>query len=619
MYPDLSRYPYFAYDTETTGLRYPIHKAFACSIAVPGDSWYFDFRRQPEAIRWFNDQLSLLGRSKRVICHNAPFDACMSAVAGINIPLELLDCTIIRACLINEHEGSRFPWNRGRKPGGYDLDSLCRKYIKKRKLEIDIENIADLPYEEAKVYAVEDAILALELWEWQEAAIEQQNLHQIVEFERDKMPVIIDSQMQGLAVNLDYAEQAMEAMTPLIKGKQKQMNHLAGWDFNVNSGPQVIKLFEPEERNGAWYVGQKKIGTTDKGNPSFGKEYLADLGEVDPRARMIMEIRSALKTRDTFLAKHVIEHAINGRVYPTINQTANERGGTRTGRLSYVDPAMQQIPSRDKDTAAIVKPCFLPDDDQVWLDYDLHSFEVRIFAALAGMYNDYLKTVYQENPRLDFHGWVAELTGLIRNAEFGGQPNAKQLNLSMIFSQGPGATAQKMGLDTTDAEFKDEYGDIIKYQRAGDDAYRIIDQYHRRIRGVRELAEKAKTISEHRGYLRTKYGRHIRFPKRYKSYKASGLLIQATSADINKENWGFIDDALDNRGRIILNTHDSYSLSVDPAHLDGIKKDVVGAVEREFLGIPLLLDYNGYGLNWWSALNNKGYDPAPYHGVGPGE
>ena len=138
MYPDLRKYPYFAYDTETTGLRYPVDKAFACSIAVPGDSWYFDFRRQPKAIEWLNDSFANLPGGARVICHNAPFDACMSAVAGICIPLHLLDDTVVRACLINEHEATRFPWNKHRKPGGYSLDYLCRKYIKKKKLEIDI-------------------------------------------------------------------------------------------------------------------------------------------------------------------------------------------------------------------------------------------------------------------------------------------------------------------------------------------------------------------------------------------------------------------------------------------------------------------------------------------------
>lgn len=607
MYPDLRQYPYFTYDTETTGLRYPIHKAFAFSIAVPdGLSWYFDLRHQPKARDWLNDQLEVLPEDARVICHNAPFDACMSAGAGIRIPLHLLDDTVIRACLINEHEASRFPWNKHKKPGGYSLDYLCRKYLGRGKLEIDIENIADLPVDEAADYAMEDALLTLDLWEYQEVEIGKMGLERIEKLERRCMPVIIESQMAGIRVDLDATEQAMAAMTPHIEQMKNELSGIAGWDFNVNSPPQMIKLFDPTRIGNTWRVGPIKIGETDKGGPSFKKEYLEVLAENDPRARMVTDIRSALKTRDTFLAKHILEHAIGDRVYPTINQTVRETGGTKWGRLSYVDPAMQQIPSRDKITASIVKPCFLPDDGQVWLDYDLASFEVRVFAALVGMYNDYLVRLYQDNPTLDFHQTVADLTGLIRNAEYGGQPNAKQLNLSMIFSQGPGATAAKMGMETEDAEFTDEWGETIKYQRAGNDAYRVIDQYHSKVRGVRKLAETARKIAERRGYLRTKFGRHIRFPRRYKSYKASGILIQATSADINKENWCLIDDALDGRGRIVLNTHDSYSMSVEEDHLSDVLGDVKGSVEREFLGVPLLLDLNGVGRNWWSALKNKG-------------
>ncbi|KKM95153.1 hypothetical protein LCGC14_1191170 [marine sediment metagenome] len=140
------------------------------------------------------------------------------------------------------------------------------------------------------------------------------------------------------------------------------------------------------------------------------------------------------------------------------------------------------------------------------------------------------------------------------------------------------------------------------------DADRVIDQYHNKIRGVRELADKAKQISNRRGYLRTRYGRHIRFPRGYKSYKSSGILIQATSADINKENWCLIDEALDGRGRMILNTHDSYSLSCDIDKWGEANRDVRRAVERDFLGVPLLLDFNGMGPNWWAALQDKGID-----------
>jgi DNA polymerase I-like protein with 3'-5' exonuclease and polymerase domains len=123
-------------------------------------------------------------------------------------------------------------------------------------------------------------------------------------------------------------------------------------------------------------VGRELVGTADSGGPSLKAEFLRELDH--PAAKLIEEVRSLLKTRDTFLAKHILEHAVGDQVYPTINQTKGEDGGTGTGRLSYTDPAMQQIPSRNKKIAAIVKPCFLPDEGDVWIDLDQASFEVRM-------------------------------------------------------------------------------------------------------------------------------------------------------------------------------------------------------------------------------------------------
>lgn len=613
-FPDLRQYPYFAYDTETTGLNYPIDFAFACSIATPDDkSWYYDFRHQPKAVEWLNDQLPLLV-NKNIICHNASFDAGMSLGAGVFIPLHLLDDTAIRACLIDEHLATRFPWHQ-RAPGNYSLDYLCNKYLGLRKKTIDIDNIMDLPIEEAAIYAKQDAVLALKLWEWQEKEIEYKELRNIDGLERRVLPKIASSELKGIRVDLDATEQAMKAMTPIIDGRQRALDDMAGWNINTNSPPQIRRLFDPvEDEHGYWWVGDTQIGTTGKGAPSFKSEYLRELadpqGGNDPRAQLVVDIRSGLKTRDTFLAKHILEHEVRGRVYPTINQVAGDQGGTKTGRLSYVDPAMQQIPSRDKVTAAIVKPCFLPDEGDVWMDYDLNQFEVRIFVALAGMYNEKIIEIYAKDPRVDFHQYVADISGLPRDAEYPGQPYAKQLNLSMIFCQGRGATAAKMGMPVTEDSFVDAWGHTIRFFRAGVEADAIIDQYHARLPGVRLLGDTAKAIAEKRGFIKTKFGRHIHFPKGYRSYKASGLLIQTTSADINKENWILVDDALNGRGRIILNTHDSYSLSCSIDEYERAGRDVQGVVEREFLGIPLLLDFNGVGQNWWSALKNKGIEGA---------
>jgi DNA polymerase I-like protein with 3'-5' exonuclease and polymerase domains len=322
-----------------------------------------------------------------------------------------------------------------------------------------------------------------------------------------------------------------------------------------------------------------------------------------PAASLIIDIRSLLRTRDTFLGKHILEHAYEGRVFPNINQTKGEDGGTGTGRLSYTDPAMQQIPARNKEVASIVKPCFLPPPGMLWLETDLASFEVRVFAHLVAAYNDSLVHAYAKNPGMDFHQWVADMTGLVRNATYSGQPNAKQLNLSMIFNQGRGSTAEKMGMPWEWSSFETKNGDTVTYKRAGDEANQVIDLYHSRVQGVKTLADRAKAVAESREQIRTRVGRRLRFPRGYKSYKASGLLIQSTSADINKRNWIKVGEALGDEGHLILNTHDSYSMAV-PEDWRPAYQRVKAAIEDISdigLRVPLILDLDGAGKDWWSA------------------
>lgn len=604
-FPNLKQFSHFAYDTETTGLKYPVDKAFGFSISTPDNKdYYYDIRTNPNAARWISDTFA--DYRGVVICHNAAFDALMSKAAGINVKYESLSCTIVRACLIDEHLATKFPWNRHQRPGGYNLDYVGNRYIGRGKIDIDIENISELPEEEVSEYACYDTRTTLLLWEWQELEIERQKLQKIDKFERQVTPRLIRSMERGIRVDLEEATKAHDRLGPRIDTIQKELNYLVGRNYNVNSPKQTREIFEPKEINGVWYANNVRIGRTDKGQPSFSGEFMHNLADVDERASKVIQLRSAIKTRDTFLAQHVLGHNYRGRVYPTINQTAGERGGTKTGRLSYVDPAMQQIPSRDKTTAEIVKKAFLPDEGHVWIDRDLASFEVRIFAALVSQFNSKLLEVYKRDPKTDLHQYVADLTGLPRDPPHGGAPNAKQLNLSMIFVQGAGATGAKMGLETDDDSFIDDFGVEIKFKRARQDTWDIINKYHAAVPGVRQLAEASKNIVRQYGSIRTKMGRRIRFPKGYKDYKSSGLLIQATAADYNKENWILAEDAIGDRGHLILNTHDSYSVSAEEDKWQDVDNDVKRAIEREVMGIPLLLDLNGVGRNWWAALKNEG-------------
>jgi len=606
-FPELNNYPRFAFDTETTGLKYKVHKVFGFSIATPdGMTWYFDIREQPKAVRWLNDAVKYY--RGRIIAHNASFDYRMSNDSGIYLPLEKMEDTVIRACAIDEHLYSYGLGDLGKRYLGEDKETGIYKELAAifgglATKNVQMPNLHRAPVSLVAPYAEQDALLTLNLYDWQDEEIKRQGIERIVEFETSRIPTFIRAEMRGIRVDEEYAEEAASKVTPIIDSKQKELDVLAGGQINVNSSPQVKAMFKPKQLESGEWVAEDgtPLGKTPKGAASLGADELREI--KDPKAGLVQEIRSLIKTRDTFLLKHVIEHAVDGRVYPNINQSKGEDGGTGTGRLSYTDPALQQIPSRNKKVAAIVKPCFLPDEGMVWVDTDMASFEVRIFYHL--IQNPEIIRRYMADPNKDAHLFVADLTGLPRNAEYSGQPNAKQLNLSMIFNSGNGAIAEKMGMPWEWNEFEvrsgRDAGKIVRYKKAGIEAEKIIAKYHHQVKGVRELAKGCKSTAEKRGHIFTYTGRRLRFPNGAHSYAASGKLIQATAADRNKENWTIIEDVLGNDGHLILNTHDSYSLSLPEdwkPYYEKVKKEI----ENAPFDIPLVLDLNGAGKNWWAAL-----------------
>ena len=570
-------------------------------------TWYFDIREQPNAVKWLNDAVKHY--RGRIIAHNASFDYRMSNHTGIYLPLEKMEDTVIRACAIDEHLYSYGLGDLGQKYLGEDKETRIYQELADifgglASKNVQMPNLHRAPVSLVAPYAEQDALLALNLYDWQEGEIKRQGIERIIKFETDKMPTFIRAEMRGIRIDEDYAEEAADKITPLIYTKQKELNRLAGEEINVNSSPQVKAMFEPEQlANGDWITScGTPLKKTPKGQASLGADALREI--ADPKAGLVQEVRSLIKTQDTFLRGHVIGHAVGGRVYPNINQSKGEDGGTGTGRLSYTNPALQQIPSRNKAVAEIVKPCFLPDEGQVWVDTDMASFEVRVFYHL--IQNQNIIRAYKADPNKDAHLFVSDLTGLVRNAEYSGQPNAKQLNLSMIFNSGNGAIAEKMGMAWSWESFlprgkEDKPENYVHYKKAGKEAEEIIAKYHHQVKGVRELAKGCKATAEKRGHIFTYTGRRLRFPRGAHSYAASGKLIQATAADLNKENWTIIEDVLGNDGHLILNTHDSYSMSL-PEDWKPYYEKVKREIERPRLDIPLVLDLNGAGSNWWAAL-----------------
>lgn len=613
MYPNLDRHEVVSIDVETTGVEWYRDKVFGVAVSTfdGGEirDYYFDSRVDEGLFAWLRDQAPKINK---VVNHNVKFDIHMLLNEGIVIDPRRVECTMINAALINEHLFK------------YDLDSLAQKYIGKRKdstmyeklaglfggqptRTAQMKNISRAPKSVVEEYAKTDSRVAMELWMWQQKEIKRQGLQQVHTLEMRLFPFIFDMERRGIRVDVDLAHKTMDKLTVEIDQIQKELDKVAGFHVNPNPSGSIKKLFNPKKNeDGIWIAcDSTPLPATSGDQPSIGADQL--LAMTHPAAKLILRCRKYMKTRDTFLAKHVIEHAHNGRVHPNINQTKSESSGgvegTGTGRLSYSNPALQQIPSRDKAIAAMVRPIFLPDEGSVWGYGDLDQHEFRIFAHYVNAPS--LNRAYQENPDLDIHQIVADMTGMPRNATRSGQANAKQINLAMVFNMGGGKLAEKMGLPftTEKIKFKDdtEEREILK---PGEETLAVMAKYYDAVPGVKEMAKNASTVAKSRGYVRTLKGRHIRFPGGKFTHKASGLIYQGSSADLNKENICRICEYLEaeSGGRLLLSIHDEYSISLScdnaKKHLERIKYLIE---DRPELRVPLRIDFSMPSKNWWEA------------------
>lgn len=572
----LGDYELVAVDVETTGLHWYRDKMFGVAVAAYADgqyySQYWDIRNSPRVLEVLKSNLR---KSKRLVNHSIKFDVHFLMNEGIPLPMDRIECTMVRAALINEHEPS------------FGLDELCQKYLGIGKVDIyadlarlfggeptreaQIKNLHRAPESLAGKYAVEDPVLALKLWQWQEKEIEKQDLGRIWELERKLTPVLIKIERQGVRTDDRQAETSMVKVNSKIYEAQLNLNKIAGRDMNANSPKQMRELFgvrkhaNPDSPRGFEYLTDAGVllPVTDAGEASLGKDTLITMAELgDKRAEYALSLRKLTKAR-SFLKDHILGHSINGRVYPNYNQMRGDKDfGTRTGRFSINDPALQQIPARDVDMAEIVRSCFIPEDGHVWCSADWAQFEFRWFAHYTN--DPHILKAYEDDPDTDYHQIVSDLTGIPRKPRFAGDANAKQINLGLVFGMGKGKMAYEMGLDYTM-----RYSDEREWFIAGPKAQEVFDTYHGAIPGVSKILSEASSIASSRGFVKTIMGRHLRFPGRKATHKAGGLVFQGSSADCMKQKMIEIEPMCEEDGALmLLSVHDEldFSMPEDTAH-----------------------------------------------------
>jgi len=602
----LSKFQIVALDTETTGLHWYKDRMFGIAIAgYDGKdiiSEYIDIREKPRALEFLKKEVPKL---RKVCNHNLKFDAHFMLNEDIPVPLDRLECTSVRAALINEHEES------------FSLGALGEKYVGMGKLNIyqeladlfggqatrgvQMKNLHRAPSALAGKYAVVDPVIALKLWLWQEEEIKRQGLEQVWDLERKLMPILIQMERAGVRVDVERAQNSMKGIDSLVWAAQKELNKNAGREVNVNSSPQMREIMRPEKgEDGRWRVGSVLLESTDSGAPSLNADALRALTEAGhPLAANTLRIRKLVKGK-SFLKDHILGHEVNGIVYPNYNQTRGDNEmGTGTGRFSIDDPALQQIPARDKEIAEIARSCFIPNQGEEWCCFDFSQFEQRWFAHYANEKTVY--DIYEANPNADFYQVMADLTGLPRNPTHAGGVNAKTMTLAAIFGMGAGLLAQKMNMSYTVEKYKGR--DCL---RAGDEAKEVLSKFYASVPGIRRHLDLAASIAKSRGYVKTAMGRHIRFPGGQFTHKAGGLVLQGTAADCLKLKMIQMHEFIKGTGiQMLLSVHDEIDMSV-PKESKHLTDDMI-RVYTTFNGVgepkcrvPIICSAQ-YGENWYVA------------------
>lgn len=417
-----------------------------------------------------------------------------------------------------------------------------------------------LPARYVGAYAEQDAALPLQVLRRQERLIDDADLWDIYNLESRVLPVLVKMRRRGVLIDQDKLAQVEAWALQQEAGALRKIQHHTGVKINVGDVWKAGAIAPALESIG---IALKK---TAQGKPSVDKELLAGIDH--PVAKAIAWARKTNKLRTTF-ASSVKEHMVKGRIHCTFKQIAaededGETKGARFGRLSCVDPNLQQQPSRDE-FASMWRSIYLPEPGAEWGCLDYSQQEPRWtthFAAMCGFPKAAeAAQAYHDDPKIDNHQFMADLTGLPRKF-------AKNIYLGLCYGEGGAKLCRELQLPTRWAfssgrgrarrleyfESREEAqaaraaaGDGFFFEAAGEEGQRILDTFDQRAPFIRLLAKKAEETAKGRGYVVTGGGRHLHFPEKDDGsydwcHKALNRVIQGTSADQMKRALVALDD-----------------------------------------------------------------------------
>lgn len=407
---------------------------------------------------------------------------------------------------------------------------------------------------------------------------EEDNIYLFENIEMPLAKVLAKMEIEGIRVDKNILKEMGEEIKIKLELITKDIYNYAGCEFNINSPKQLGEILF--EKLNLPYGKKNKSGgyTTDA-------DVLKKLVDY-PIVNCILEYRALTKLYSTYIDGMINCISDDGKIHTIYTQTL-----TRTGRLSSIEPNLQNIPMRSE-YGRLIRKAFIPESNSVILSSDYSQIELRVFAHLSGV-NDLINAF---NEGIDIHTKTAmdifkvPQEGVTKNM----RRQAKAVNFGILYGISSYGLAEDLGIPVKEAkEFINKYFDTYP--------------------GVRDYMDKEIETAKKNGYVKTIMNRK-RVINELKSTNymirnmgermALNTPVQGSASDILKKAMIEIDEIFEKeniKSKMILQVHDELIFNVYDDEIDKVKEIVYNTMTNVFdLKVPLDVDIE-LGNNWYEA------------------
>ena len=570
------------FDTETTGLDALHAELVGISFSYEkGKGFYIPFPENQTEAQSLIEKLVPFFENETIekIGQNLKYDLKVLSNYGITVKGKLFD-TMIAHYLIN-------PDMR------HNMDILSETYLKYAPQSIEVligkkgknqKSMRDVPLEEIKEYAVEDADVTLQLAEIFNTELDKTHTKKL--FEEIEIPlvtVLASMEKEGINLDVPFLQSLSKELGDDIAKLESRIYEIAGEKFNLASPKQLGDILFDKLK-----IGGAKQKKTKTGQYATGEEILSYLAKDNEIVSAILDWRSLIKLQNTYVEALPLQvDAKTHRVHTDYMQTV-----AATGRLSSNNPNLQNIPIRTERGRQIRKAFIARDENYTLLSADYSQIELRIIAALCGEENmikafQQGEDIHKSTAAKVFNVPLEEVTKEQRS-------HAKTVNFGIIY----GVSA--FGLSNQTSLSRAESATLIEAYYT---TYPKLKSY------IQEQIESARE----NGFVQTILGRR-RYLKDINSANAIvrgaaernavNAPIQGSAADIIKiaminihkrliaENW---------KSKMLLQVHDELVFDVHNSELEKIQPMIKHEMEQAVvLSVPLEVEI-GIGKDWLEA------------------